>query len=110
MHEFCVCKAGSRRCQPSVVHSTQRLVIALIEYQNRFLALIHDFIIFEDDGGALAKKMAGYHQFHAVRVAVEETLRAAELQRADEGLGAAPGVSESGRRSAFYGKYRTQGV
>ena len=66
---------------------------------DRFLALIHDFIVFEDDGGALAKKMAGYHQFHAVRVAVEETLRAAELQRADEGLGAAPGVSESGRRS-----------
>ena len=50
---------------------------------DRFLALIHDFIVFEDDGGALAKKMAGYHQFHAVRVAVEETLRAAELQRED---------------------------
>ena len=66
---------------------------------DRFLALIHDFIVFEDDGGALAKKMAGYHQFHAVRVAVEETLRAAELQRADEGLGAAPGVSETSHRS-----------
>ena len=66
---------------------------------DRFLGLIHDFIVFEDDGGALAKKMAGYHQFHAVRVAVEETLRAAELQRADEGLGAAPGVSETSHRS-----------
>ncbi len=33
----------------------------------RFLALVRDFIVFEDDGsGALAKKMAGYHQFHAV--------------------------------------------
>ncbi len=29
-------------------------------------------------GGKLAKKMAGYHQFHAVNVAVEETLRAAQ--------------------------------
>ena len=48
---------------------------------HRFLSLIRDFIVFEDDGGALAKKMAGYHQFHAVRTAVEETLRAAELQR-----------------------------
>ena len=48
---------------------------------HRFLALVRDFIVFEDDGGALAKKMAGYHQFHAVRTAVEETLRAAELQR-----------------------------
>ena len=46
----------------------------------RFLSLIRDFIVFEDDGsGALAKKMAGYHQFHAVGTAVAETLRAAEL-------------------------------
>ena len=66
---------------------------------DRFLALIHDFVVFEDDGGALAKKMAGYHQFHAVRVAVEETLRAAELQRADERVGAALGVPEASHRS-----------
>ena len=49
---------------------------------SRFLQMVRDFIVFEDDGsGALAKKMAGYHQFHAVQVAVDETLRAAELQR-----------------------------
>jgi len=43
---------------------------------------VRDFIVFEDDGsGRLAKKVAGYHQFHAVRVAVEETLRAASLRR-----------------------------
>ena len=54
---------------------------------DRFLALVREFIVFEDDGsGALAKKMAGYHQFHAVRVAVDETLRAAELQRASKGV------------------------
>jgi type I restriction enzyme R subunit len=33
----------------------------------RFLDLVRDFIVFEDDGGGVAKKMAGYHQFHAVR-------------------------------------------
>ena len=50
--------------------------------RDRFLALVRDFIVFDDDGsGALVKKMAGYHQFHAVRVAVSETLRAANLQR-----------------------------
>ncbi len=33
----------------------------------RFLALVRDFTVFEDDGsGALVKKMAGYHQLHAV--------------------------------------------
>jgi type I restriction enzyme R subunit len=44
----------------------------------RFLNLLRHFIVFEDAGGGkLTKKMAGYHQFHAVNVAVEETLRAA---------------------------------
>jgi len=48
----------------------------------RFLDLVRDFIVFEDDGGGrIVKKMAGYHQFHAVQVAVGETLRAAELAR-----------------------------
>ena len=52
--------------------------------RDRFLALVRDFIAFEDDGGGkLAKKMAGYHQFHAVRVAVAETLRATQVQRRD---------------------------
>ncbi len=49
----------------------------------RLLALVRDFIVFEDDGsGALVKKMAGYHQFHAVQTAVAETLRAAAWQQA----------------------------
>ena len=58
--------------------------------RHRFLALVRDFIVFEDDGsGTLVKKMAGYHQFHAVGAAVAETLRATELQQAvdfDTGL------------------------
>ena len=50
--------------------------------QDRLLAMVRDFIVFEDDGsGSLVKKMAGYHQFHAVQAAVQETLRAAELQQ-----------------------------
>ena len=65
----------------------------------RFLSLVRDFIVFEDDGsGALAKKMAGYHQFHAVEAAVAETLRAAERlkeeagrQESDRKAGGAPG-------------------
>ena len=63
---------------------------------SRFLAMVRDYIVFEDDGGMLAKKMAGYHQFHAVRVAVDETLRAAALRQefvVDRG-----GRYEAGRR------------
>ncbi len=64
----------------------------------RLLPLIRDYIVFEDDGGgALAKKMAGYHQFHAVRVAVRETLRAAELHRVGSAVAEGGGRYESGR-------------
>jgi type I restriction enzyme R subunit len=63
--------------------------------KRRFLAMLRDFIVFEDfGGGSLNKKMAGYHQFHAVNVAVEETLRASG--RKDIRYPA--GVYESGRR------------
>ena len=65
----------------------------------RLLALVRDFIVFEDDGsGALAKKMAGYHQFHAVETAVTETLRAARLQRRGLRVSEAPGRYESRRQ------------
>ena len=62
----------------------------------RFLDLLRDFIVFEDDGGRIVKKMAGYHQFHAVQVAVGETLRAAELHRA--GAAEPAGRYEAGRK------------
>lgn len=45
--------------------------------RRRFLDLIRHFVVFEDvGGGVLVKKMAAYHQYHAVNVAVEETVRA----------------------------------
>jgi type I restriction enzyme R subunit len=63
----------------------------------RFLQLVRDFVVFEDEGGGkLAKKMAGYHQFHAVNVAVEETLRAAELQAS--AIAEETGRHEAGRK------------
>ena len=66
---------------------------------SRFLQMVRDFIVFEDDGsGALIKKMAGYHQFRAVQVAVDETLRAAELQRAATQVADERGRYEAGRK------------
>jgi type I restriction enzyme, R subunit len=66
--------------------------------KRRFLDLIRYFTVFEDfGGGALVKKMAGYHQFHAVNLAVEETLRAARLA-ADLRLVRESGLHEAGRR------------
>ena len=71
----------------------------------RFLLLVRDFVVFEDDGsGALVKKMAGYHQFHAVRVAVGETRRAVELQHVGGAEGG--GRYESGQPGGAPGDQR----
>ena len=75
-----------------------QVMLAGVCDRHRFLTLVRDFIVFEDGGGeVLAKKMAGYHQFHAVGTAVAETLRATELQRAAV-FGKKPGGHEAGRR------------
>jgi type I restriction enzyme, R subunit len=74
-----------------------QVVIEGVFAPRRFLDLVRDFIVFEDAGGdAVAKKMAGYHQFHAVRVAVGETLRAAELRRAADWIAEDVGRYEAG--------------
>lgn len=64
-----------------------QVVIEGILAPRRLLDLVRDFIVFEDDSGHVAKKMAGYHQFHAVQVAVGETLRAAQLSRVGQEMG-----------------------
>jgi len=67
--------------------------------QRRFLDLVRDFVVFEEEGGGkLVKKMAGYHQFHAVRVAVLETLRALAHQDQTDSLREPHGVYMVKRR------------
>ena len=81
-----------------------------------FLHLVRDFIVFEDEGGGrFAKKMAGYHQFHAVNIAVQETLRAGALQvkaiREEMGkyeTGRKPGGAHGDRRIGVI--WHTQGA
>jgi len=76
-----------------------QVVIEGLLSPRHLLQLVRDFIVFEDDGsGQLVKKMAGYHQFHAVQVAVEETLRAAELRREAVRVAEEMGWYEAGRR------------
>lgn len=43
-----------------------------------FLDYIRHFVLFENDGDVIIKKIAGYHQFHAVREAVKATVIAAQ--------------------------------
>lgn len=43
-----------------------------------FLDYVRHFVLFEQDGDHIVKKVAGYHQFHAVREAVRATVIAAQ--------------------------------
>ncbi|HON94027.1 MAG TPA: type I restriction endonuclease subunit R [Sedimentisphaerales bacterium] len=55
-----------------------QVVIEGVFEKRRFLDFIRHFIVFEDvGGGVLIKKMAGYHQYHAVNLALDSTVRAA---------------------------------
>jgi type I restriction enzyme R subunit len=64
---------------PASVTQLEVLLRGVFE-KRRFLDLVRYFIVFEQDRGApTVKKIAGYHQFHAVNVAVEETLRASQI-------------------------------
>ena len=49
-----------------------------------FLDYIRHFVLFEENDGETIKKIAGYHQFHAVRAAVKATVIAAQRSTPDE--------------------------
>ncbi|MCW8193379.1 type I restriction endonuclease subunit R [Proteobacteria bacterium 005FR1] len=68
-----------------------------------FLDYLHYFVIFEQNDDTLIKKMAGYHQFHAVREAVKATVTAAQrrkenlqTKRADYADRVTPGSGKAG--------------
>ncbi len=78
-------------------------VIGGVFEQNRFLALIRDFTVFEDTGEGLVKIVAGYHQFHAVRHAVRRAI-AATTPEGDRRIGVIWHTQGSGKSllMAFY--------
>jgi type I restriction enzyme R subunit len=65
---------------PKTALELETMVRGVFE-QRRFLDLLQHFIVFEEDpdSGALHKIIAGYHQFHAVNMAVQETIRASGM-------------------------------
>jgi type I restriction enzyme R subunit len=71
--------------------------------QGRFLSLIRDFTVFGNASSGLVKIVAGYHQFHAVRHAVEETI-AASRPEGDRRIGVIWHTQGSGKSllMAFY--------
>ncbi|QDV33712.1 type I restriction endonuclease subunit R [Tautonia plasticadhaerens] len=71
--------------------------------KGRFLDLLRNFIVFEDDGASVVKKLAGYHQFHAVNKAVACTVGAASPE-GDKRVGVIWHTQGSGKSltMAFY--------
>ncbi len=82
---------------PATLPELQVVLEGVFE-KRRFLDLVRHFVVFEDEGGGkLVKKLAGYHQFHAVNAAVEETLRASRRLARDR-VGELEGRYEAGLR------------
>jgi type I restriction enzyme R subunit len=71
--------------------------------KRRFLDLLRDFTVFGETPTGLSKIIAGYHQFHAVRHAVEKTVEASEPQ-GDRKIGVIWHTQGSGKSllMAFY--------
>jgi len=61
---------------PPTMPQLQVLLAGLLD-RRRLLEYVRHFVVFEDEDGGTAKKIAGYHQFHAVRQAVQTTVQAA---------------------------------
>ncbi|WP_374765252.1 type I restriction endonuclease subunit R [Yunchengibacter salinarum] len=78
-------------------------LIAGVFHQRRLLDLIRDFTVFGDTGSGLAKIVAGYHQYHAVRHAVDSTVKAASPE-GDRRIGVIWHTQGSGKSllMAFY--------
>jgi len=88
---------------PSTELELEVLVKGAFEKQ-RFLSYLKHFIVFEEtEGGTIAKKIAGYHQYHAVQTAVETTLKASHIE-GDQQCGVVWHTQGSGKSltMAFY--------
>lgn len=64
--------------------------------KSRFLDILRYFVVFETDGALVIKKMAAYHQYHAVNRAVDCTLTAAS-PRGDRRVGVVWHTQGSGK-------------
>ncbi len=60
---------------PPATPELEVLIKGLLTPQ-RLLGFLRQFVVFEEERGKVSKKLAGYHQYHAVNAAVEATLAA----------------------------------
>ena len=88
---------------PSTELELEVLIKGIFE-KDRFLSYLKHFVVFEEtEGETIAKKIAGYHQFHAVKTAVETTVEASR-PKGDKQCGVVWHTQGSGKSltMAFY--------
>jgi type I restriction enzyme R subunit len=81
-----------------------QVVIEGLLDKRRLLEFLRYFVVFEDEGGGvLVKKIAGYHQFHAVNRALAETI-SSSVENGDRRVGVVWHTQGSGKSltMAFY--------
>lgn len=86
--------------KPQLEFEAEKIVRGFFD-RELFLDYLKHFILFEQDGDRIVKKIAGYHQFHAVREAVRVTVIASQPPESLEEPRAGYGkVVEPGSRKA----------
>ena len=61
--------------KPQLEYELDTLIKGFFQKEH-LLDYIQNFVLFEDDGKNIIKKIAGYHQFHAVREAIDSVVQA----------------------------------
>lgn len=84
---------------PKGVPELETLINGVFD-KSRLLSLLRRFIVFENTGSGIIKKIAGYHQFHAVHKAVQCTINASD-DSGDNRVGVIWHTQGSGK-SLFY--------
>ncbi len=70
---------GHEKDRPPFEYALETLVKGFFQPE-LLLDYMRHFVLFEQDNGVTIKKIAGYHQFHAVRAAVDATISATKAQ------------------------------
>ncbi|MDA3877634.1 MAG: type I restriction endonuclease subunit R [Halothiobacillus sp.] len=89
--------------RPGLQYQLEKVIRGFFD-RELLLDYIRHFVLFETEGDRIIKKIAGYHQFHAVREAVRVTLIASHSERtenlqddrADYGKKVVPGSRKAG--------------
>ncbi len=93
--------------KPNLEYELETLIKGFFN-REMFLDYIQNFVLFEDDGKKIIKKIAAYHQFHAVKEAVESVILASKGSRKGGVVWHTQGSGKSISMACFAGKLTKQ--